>query len=231
MKSRRVACGLFILLAVVSCASRDTTDDLSFETAPLFGMIYDQDNQPCAGVQLTVDGAAGPLSDIRGRFMVPALSRGRHTVSAARQGSEPLTQSFLFLDRTDVLYLRMTSFGQLLGMAQGALRDLQWGDARALLDRAAKIEPEDPLLRYLLAVYAYRTGDSERALSELGALVSRGNAQPAVYLFLADIYAKSVDGRRKAIAALDAALKLRSDPDVEKRIAELKGQADGEAVP
>jgi hypothetical protein len=228
MKIRELVCGLFILLITGGCASQSTGDDLSFEHAPLFGMIYDQDNQPCPGVRLTVDGVAGPLSDIRGRFILPALTRGEHTVSAMKTGSEPLFQKVLFLDKTDVLYLRMTSFAQLLSMAEGALRDLRWGDAQRLLDRAIKLEPEDPMLRYMLAVYAFRTGDTEKAVAELESLVSRGNAKPAVYLFLADIYERSANGQQKALANLQSAMKLRSDPDVEKRIAEMKASAESE---
>src|SRR5690348_15121099 len=71
-----LAAGTAMLLA--ACATQKVEDPL-FDKAPLFGMIYDADNQPCDGVQLTVDGVPGPLTDIRGRFMIPDLTRGPHT--------------------------------------------------------------------------------------------------------------------------------------------------------
>jgi hypothetical protein len=111
-----------VLLSVpmlLGCASEDKNNGREFEKAPLFGMMYDEENQPCAGVRLTVDGArsendTGLVTDIRGRFMLPALTRGEHVLGARRPGYEDLSVTIVFLNRTDVLFLRMTSFGQLL---------------------------------------------------------------------------------------------------------------------
>ena len=214
-------------LLALSCASQKEADGMTFDTAPLFGMIYDADNQPCAGVQLSVDGSNGLTSDIRGRFVVPDLTRGTHTVMAAKSGYEQLAVDVAFLNRTDVLHMQMTSFGQLLQMAQEALRDTRWAEAEGFLQRAEKLDPSDAVLRYLYAVHAYRTGAFAAAVDYLDAIESSGAPQPAVLLLQADIYETRLGEPDKAVAALQEYLRLRDDPEVEKRLERLKGQ-DGE---
>jgi tetratricopeptide (TPR) repeat protein len=218
------ASALVAALLAVSCASQHAGDSLAFDAAPLFGMVYDGENQPCAGVRLTVDGREGPLSDARGRFVVPGLARGEHRIVARKDGYEDLAVSLAFLARTDVLHLRMTSFDQLLGMAQEALRDTRCDDAEAYLSRAERLDPVDAVLRYLFALHAWKTGQFAAAVGHLNAIVSDGGKQPAVLLFLADLYERNLGDRGKAIESLEAYLELRSDPDVELRLEALREQ-------
>lgn len=218
------ASALVAALLTVSCASQKARDGLAFDAAPLFGMVYDEENQPCAGVRLSVDGSEGPLSDLRGRFVVPDLARGEHRLVARKDGYEDLAVSLVFLNRTDVLHLRMTSFDQLLGMAQEALRDARFSDAEASLLRAERLDPSDAVLRYLFALHAYKTGQFSAAVGHLAAIMSAGGKQPAVLLFLADIYEQNLGDRAKAIENLEAYLVLRGDPDVEQRLEVLREQ-------
>ena len=217
------ACAAFLL---VSCATQDKRGEISFQSAPLYGMVYDADNQPCAEVQLGVDGSAGPQTDIRGRFIIPELSRGGHAISAKKSGYETLLVSVSFLSRTDVLHLRMTSFGQLLAMGEKSLGEQRWAEAEACLRRAEKLDPEDSVLRYLLAIDAYKTGAFSTAADYLAAILASGNAAPAVYIFLADICEKNLGDPGKAVSHLESYLKLRPDPAVEKRLEEMKGRAE-----
>jgi hypothetical protein len=219
---RCLVSAFFAALLTISCASEKVRDGLAFEAAPLFGMVYDEENQPCAGVRLTVDGVEGPLSDLRGRFIVPDLGRGEHRLIARKEGFEELSIPFAFLARTDVLYLRMTSFDELLGMAQEALRDSRLGDAAALLARAERLDPEDSVLRYLFALHAWKTGRYAEAAGHLNAIAGDGGRQPAVLLFLADLYERHLGDPAKAIENLEAYLILRDDPDVRQRLEALR---------
>ena len=164
------------------------------------------------------------MSDIRGRFVVPDLSRGQHTIEARKSGFEPLAVTVAFLNRTDVLHLQMTSFDQLLGMARAAFADKQWGDGEGYLRRAEKLDPTDSLLRYLFAVDAYRTGAFSTAVDYLDRILESDGQKPAVLLLLADIYEKGLSDPQKAIADLEAYLKLRDDPEVQKRLEALKAK-------
>ena len=216
------ALALVVALLGVSCASQQADDGRAFATAPLFGMVYDGENQPCAGVRIAVDSRDGLLSDVRGRFVVPDLARGDHQLVARKDGYEELAISIAFLERTDVLHLSMTSFDQLLGMAQEALRDARFGDVEAYLARAERLDPDDGVLRYLFALHAWKTGQSAAAAGHLNAIVRAGGRQPAVLLFLADLYERDLDDREKAIESLEAYLAQRGDPDAERRLEALR---------
>jgi tetratricopeptide (TPR) repeat protein len=230
MKTREAFCVCAALL-LITCRTQSKRGEVSFPSAPLYGMIYDADNQPCAGVQLGVDGSAGPQTDIRGRFIVPELSRGGHTISAKKSGYETLLVSISFLNRTDVLHLHMTSFGQLLAMAEKSIGEQRWADAEGFLGRAEKLNPEDAVLRYLLAINAYKTGAFSTAADYLAAILAGGIAAPAVYIFLADIWEINLGDSGKAVSNLESYLILRPDPGVEKRLEELKRRAEQQKSP
>jgi len=218
----RLAAALLAALVAVSCASEKARDGLAFEAAPLFGMIYDGENQPCGGVRLTVDGSDGLLSDLAGRFVVPDLARGEHRLVARKDGYEELAIEFAFLDRTDILHLRMTSFDQLLAAARDALRDDRLADAEAALARAERLDPADDVLRYLFALHAWKAGRYADAIGHLDRIAGGGGRQPAVLLLLADIYERHLGEPRKAIENLEAYLLIRDDPDVRQRLEEIR---------
>jgi hypothetical protein len=211
---------------VASCASGNKG---AYEKAPLFGMIYDEDNQACPGVILALDGAvssleSGTVSDIRGRFVLPDVTRGEHVLVARKDGYEELSLKVTILNRTDVLSLKMISFGQLLGLAEKALEERKWEQAHAYLGRAAKLDPADSVLSYLKAVQAYSTASYQEAADLLNGILEKGTGEPSVYLFLADIYERKLADREKAIENLQAYLRRRADSDAEKRLVELKAE-------
>jgi tetratricopeptide (TPR) repeat protein len=192
-------------------------------------MIYDADNQPCPGVQMEIDGRDGPLTDIRGRFVIPDLARGDHRIVARKAGFEELVAGISFVSKADVLHLQMTSFSQLLGMAHAALSEMLWAEAESFLQRAEKLDPADAVLRYLLAVHAYKTGNYASAVTYLKAINEAGQPEAAVHLFLADIYEKNLDDPQGAIDNLEAYLRLRDDPEMRRRLENLKaGQKEAE---
>jgi hypothetical protein len=62
------------------------------------------------------------------------------------------------------------------------------------------------------------------AIEYLNAIRAGGREEPAVLLLLADIYEKGLEDPEKAIASLEAYLKLRDDPDAKRRLEEMKGK-------
>jgi tetratricopeptide (TPR) repeat protein len=220
---------VMVLLAflLTACASQQKAEILDFDTAPLFGMIYDKDNQPCAGVAINIDGTQGPVTDIRGRFILPDVTRGAHTVVAQKEGFEKLTVTVQFLNKTDVLYLNIMSFSELLTKAENALKEMKWDDADAFLSRAEKLDSEDSIFLYLRAVLAYKTGEYPKAVEYLNGILTKGVKEAYVYLFLADIYQNNLNEPQKAIDNLEVYLSRRADPDVQKRLEALKGGAGG----
>lgn len=217
---------IFLPLAAVmlfSCVSAKAKNPRAFMSAPLYGMIYDLGNQPVGNVLLSVDGKKGPRSDVTGRFVIPDLERGDHTITAAKDGYEDLAIRLSFLDDTQILYMQMRSAQQLVSLAEKMIEEKEWARARSCLDRAAKVNSKDPVYRYVSAILDYYQGKSESAEKILRSLLDAGYSQPAVYLFLADLYQYRLNKPAAAAAELRTYLELRSDPAVKKRLEGLTG--------
>lgn len=208
------ACVLFL----ASCTTASNRDPLHFESAPLFGMIYDLDNKPCPGISLTLDGTQKATSDIDGRFVLLALKPGPHAITASGADYETVQLSFNFVNQTQVLYVKLISFDQLLAQAQDALGQKKWRDAEALLKRAAAIHDTNTVLVFLRAILDYQQGNAASAASRLETLISGGTTIPYVYLFLADLYQYSLDKPQSAEKVLADYLKLNDDPDMRERL-------------
>jgi len=230
MKPIAAALCLLILL-LGACKTVSNENPLQFDSAPLFGMIYDMDNRPCAGVSLLLDGGQKSVTDLDGRFVLLGVKRGTHTLTAASEDREPLEARFDFQNQTHVLYLKMVSFDQLLSQAQDALDRRKWADADRALRRAAAIHEADTVLVYLRAILDRQQGDSTAAAARLESLLAGGGAAPTIYLFLADLYQDSLGKPAAARGALEEYLKQVEDADVRKRLEDLKSAESGGVGP
>jgi len=183
----------FLLMG--GCSSLRVDDDLDFDEAPLIGMIYDQDNQPVAGAVIdieigtgekssvaAVNGSSGAdesankgriqqeRSSVNGRFITNNLPPGIHTARVYAEGYEPNTVRFEFYSREQVLYIKLGSLDNLLEMAEDAAEKEDYAAASAYLDRAEKIDDDDPVYRYLRAVIAYKVGRKQECIRWLESL-------------------------------------------------------------
>jgi len=226
MKRLRLPVPLVLILALSlsSCVSYQERRLREFNRAPLVGMVYDQEQKPCAAAQITVDGKEGPRSDINGRFVIDALERGDHQIGVSKEGFEPLKTKVSFVDRTQVLYLRVVSFSQLLRQAEEALGRGRFQEADGLLRRAEALDPEDPVGLYLRAVYFLRLEDVQQAIGLLQKILARGQRLPAVLLSLADIYQYRLQDPAQAAYYLREYLRAEDDPGIRARLAEVEGQ-------
>jgi tetratricopeptide (TPR) repeat protein len=169
-----------------------------------------------------VDGREGPRTDINGRFVIDALRRGEHLIAARKEGYEPLEVPLSFEDRTQVLYLRVTSFGQLLREAEEALDRNRYQEADGLLRRAEALDSEDPVGMYLRAVYFLKREDSMAAITLLEKLLAQGQKAPAILLSLADIYQYRLEDIPQAIRYLQRCLDAEDSQEIRARLNELE---------
>lgn len=205
-----------------SCVSFREQQLREFDRAALAGMVYDWEQKPCAGAEILVDGGGGPRTDLNGRFVIGDLARGGHVVRVVKDGYEPLETRIEFLDRSQILYLRVASHAQLVREAEEALARHEMGEADALLARAEAVDPEDPVGRFLRAQYLTRAGDADGAVRLLDRILASGLREPAVYLSLADIYEYRIGDRERAAGYLRDYLALVNSPDVRARLEGLK---------
>lgn len=219
----KVSLGLVLILT--GCASDPATRPL-----PDFqGMLYDLDSQPVAGVRLrwwpegsTAETARETRTDLRGRFTLPRVAPGAYQFSAEKPGYEPRSWTWTLAGADTAGYLRMASQAQLWNLAMQALREQNWQEARRLLDRADRIDAQARPGQYLRALLAFRTGDAAASLRILeGLAASVPEDMPAVLLLQADLYEGPLGDPTKAVEILRRYLKLRTDPDIEARLARL----------
>jgi tetratricopeptide (TPR) repeat protein len=224
-----IACVVLLQLWLSGCAaSRQRSDRPSvlyeFSRAPLLGMIYDYDNKPCSNSLVTVDGQEGPRSDINGRFITKPLSKGEHRITIEKEGYEPVPIVFQFLNRNQVLYVRMISFNQLLKELESAIEGGRWDEAHKLIERAEKIKRDDTVENYLKAMFFKERGFFEDAIEVLNGIIAMGFREPHVYLSLADIYQYQLNDAAHASKYLEEFLKSKRSREVEKRLESLKSE-------
>jgi hypothetical protein len=214
--------GLGIVLCLGSCVSYREKRIREFASAPLLGMVYDRDQKPCVSALITVDGQDGPRTDINGRFVIDELARGDHLIGVQKEGYEPLQAPVSFLDRTQVLYLRVISYSRLLREAEEALDRQKLGEAEELLDRAEALDAEEPVGLYLRAVLFLKRGDSGRAAAQLEQILARGEPVPAVLLTLADLCQYRLGDPARAASFLREYLAVEDSPDIRARLQALE---------
>lgn len=223
-KHATLALALVTVLLVGACLTQREKAMRVFTEAPLLGMVYDHDQAPCANALIVVDGTDGPHTDINGRFQTDPIARGEHRVAVRKAGYEELEVSLDFMDRNQVLYLRVVSVDQLLRQAEAALEGKRLGEADAILARAEAVEPGNPVASYLRALLHLEREEAEPAVRILAELERRGYREPIVYLTLADIHQFRLGEEAEAIAALEKYLALQGDPEAARRLAGLRAR-------
>lgn len=223
--TKRIVVSSLISILVCTLLAGCLTEEESstdFEEAPLFGMVYDFRGQPTSGATVIIDSATKTQTDINGRFVIHQLSKGRHRLSLTKDGFEPLTIEFAFIDRNQVLYLRAVSLEQLLEQTEQALEQKDYPAAERLIQRAQVVDATNPVRLYLKAIYFAGKEEYGQAVAVLQQLLNARFTDPSVYLFLADIHQYSLDDRESAKQYLGIYLESYEDADVKQRLSELE---------
>ncbi len=208
-----------ILLPVLSCRTAGKGD---FEKAALSGMVYDYENRPVSGVSIFIDEKFIISSDVNGRFILPDVKRGEHVLEFRKKGHERLVTDIDFLNRTQVLYIKILSLNQILNRVEELYEKKEWAEASDFLERGKAIDENNPLILYLEAVYEYKIKHYDNAEKMLQCLLDKGFNEPYIYLFLADIYEYNFLKKDKAVFCLERYLELRGSREIEERLKNLK---------
>jgi len=217
-----------LALSFSSCLSKDRSASMGFADAPLFGMVYDVDNQPCSDALIFIDNEEGPQTDINGRFVIGYLPGGEHKVQVKKDGYEELIANFKFSNKNQVLYLRVISFNQLLRKTEYALEKKRLKETGELIQRVEAIDADHPVAMYLKAVYLMECRKPEEAVIILNKILAKGYEEPVVYITLADIYQYRIDDAGKAVFYLEESLKIQRNHKTGKRLEALKLELEGE---
>ncbi|MBN2443108.1 MAG: tetratricopeptide repeat protein [Spirochaetales bacterium] len=208
---------LILSLLLFSCLTGPSSTD-DFLTAPLNGKIFDEDNLPCSGVLVTVNKNIKVKSDINGRFVIPDLPKGEHTFILTKDDYEVLEFKFDFINKNQVLWLKMISLDQMIRQIEVYMDDKDYFEATKLIERAQKIDPDNSILFYLSAVFYIQNKRFEEASGELTKIIDKGEEDPIVYLTLADLYQNHLGDPAKALDYLLKYAAYNMDEKIQKRI-------------
>jgi hypothetical protein len=178
---------ILVLLTLNSCKSLDNTviqnEELhDFIKAPLLGMIYQKDNQPCAGVDVKLYEIKDnenkdqkiifeTQTDISGRFVLPNVQKGFNKILFTKDGNEPSDIEFNFNAPSQILYLQMVSLEDLISMTEDAFDLRKWDAGHEYIQRALSINQDSFPAQLLQAVYLSTQGNidqSNNILKDLG---------------------------------------------------------------
>jgi len=168
-----------ILLALSSaapgCASRGFD---GAKTGTLQGMIYDYENRPAGGYIVTIDADRQASTDINGRFMIPGIPFGTHTLSGEGPNHCPLVKAVDFADKTQIFYFRIPSNSYLYAQVDRQLAEGDYGEAMASLrlfsadeQRGKKFNLYKTIALFRLSPADSRSGYYERARKLTGELL------------------------------------------------------------
>jgi tetratricopeptide (TPR) repeat protein len=205
---------------MAGCTSAPISSD--FSLAPLDGKVFDFDNTPCADVLVTVDDGVAVRSDINGRIWIAALDKGKHVIRATKENYEEYVETFTFLNRNQVIWIRIMSLNQLEKKIDKSFEDKKWDDVGALIDRALKVKNDAPVILYYQALLYKQNGWFEQAMAVLEKITTNGYNEPIVYLTMADIAQYKINNKELAITYLRKYLDLKTDDNVFKRLEALQ---------
>ena len=109
-------------------------------TPALYGMIYNSENEPIPDVSIFVNDKKSAVSDIYGHFQLENVKLNEsYSLRASKEGFEDTLLNFSFTNVSQVAYLRMFSFNELLSETEKKIIEKKYTDALELLERAEKI--------------------------------------------------------------------------------------------
>lgn len=153
---------LFIVL-LVSCKTVPKNDGNL-----LNGMIYDEENEPVANAMIFIDGEYLTSSDVAGHFILNKNFKGNNIkILCSKKGYEDVGIECELLSVPQLVYIKMSSFYQLLSLAEREILDNRIEDAKQTLERAEAVNPEQITTRYLRAICFYKQRDFKKAQLEL----------------------------------------------------------------
>jgi hypothetical protein len=173
---RDAACAaVFALAFAASCK----TAEFGMRKFDLNGMVYDFENRPVSGYEVSIDGKKA-VTDVTGRFSFAGMTTGMHALKGAKGGFESFSGDIDARDAESIAYIRIASERQLLDLACAALDDGDAPKASGLVARAEGTGHASSDCRFLRAIVLFRMGDADGARSTLDALIADGCEDPYV---------------------------------------------------
>ena len=183
-KWRRVFIDFFLLAVIALSAVSCKTAEFGYRVFDINGMVYDFSNRPVADcdISLGIRGLTG-TSDINGRFSIPRVPIGNHTLTVFKNGYEKYSEDFLIKQRGQIIYVRIPSQNQLLDLVDGALAANNFLLAEEMAERAWRLDPNNIETLFYFAAVKYKQRDYDEAMALLEAAGNLGSKDPYIDKF------------------------------------------------
>lgn len=213
---------LFLSNLLFSCA---TLKNDIFESFVLNGMVYNQSGIPVQNMIISIDNDIITKTDIRGRFSVELTQAGEHSISTEHQDFEKYSSIFVLNEKSDILYISVISYTELLDKSEEKMDNMEWDSAENYIKRALAIYPSRIEANYLMAVYqalpTRKDRNPESSIEILENMLESGHQLPYIFLFLADLYEYDLLRKEPAREYLRKYLEKRYDAAIIKRLENL----------
>jgi len=133
-----------------------------------------------AGARISLDGEKEVVADSQGRFLLPRVRTGTHTLRVRREGYLPVERRIEFLNRSEIVYVRLLSVEEARLRAVRAYESGRLDPAEELARRLVEYQEGDLVARYLLAARALSRGQPSRGLGHLRRLSRPDRRRPPV---------------------------------------------------
>lgn len=204
-------------LLCFSCASNKTAELKTFN-----GMVYDKANEPVNGAVILINGKEAGRTDMQGHFYIDNLQiNTTYELTIQKPSYETKSLSFNYENITQVAYFTLFSANQLLEDAEKCINNKNYNLALDYISRSESCSEATLSSKYLRAITYYKQKKIKQAETILLELLSDGNTESYIYLFLADIYQYEYKQIDKAKEYLTLFLKNTYNLDIEKRLNQL----------
>jgi hypothetical protein len=221
---------LLIITLVSSCKSVDDGGFSQFGEAPLFGMIYDSESSPVGGALVVLDDEKSSQTDINGRVLFGAVSRGEHSVVITKEGFEETRMVLNFSNRDQVLYSTLISLHNILDNLEGYLQTNKMTEAKSFLDRASKIDSDDIRFRYLNVVYLAEVKEYPGALEEIILLKKTYPDDPYLTMTHAKILFYGLEQKAEALELLQDFAPSNRNEELESLMKKMDSELNAEKI-
>ncbi|NNM66876.1 MAG: carboxypeptidase regulatory-like domain-containing protein [Spirochaetales bacterium] len=216
--------GLTLLFSITGCASTPILG----ETAVLRGMVYNENRMPVldVSVDLVSQGkiVESTLTDLHGRYFLSGVPYGKVSLLFTKPSYEPFTWTFSFVRPTQIVYIQMSNFEEILDDFSNAIQKREWLHAKSYFLRLQKLRPDNSVSLYLESIMLTRQGEPRKAVEILEKMSKNKEPIFAVELTLADLYQYKLSNPGMALFHLEKALRVQDDVDIKSRIKALETQ-------
>ena len=161
------------------------TAEFGFKVFDVNGMVYDFANRPVPHYELALGKTHKGITDINGRFTLQKAPVGNYILTGSKAGFESYHDEVAIKERGQIIYIRIPSQNQLLGMVDEALTANNFVLAEELAERALLIDENNIETLFYYAVVSFRQSNFETAISLLESAVDLGTKDIYTEKFLA----------------------------------------------